>query len=54
VLIVFVLLLPKGLVPTARDLLMRLVPAPKSKSKAQLADAQVLPSAPASHLAGAE
>jgi urea transport system permease protein len=52
VLIVFVLLLPKGLVPTARDLLMRLVPAPKSK--AQLADAQVLPSATASHLAGAE
>jgi branched-chain amino acid transport system permease protein len=52
VLIVFVLLLPKGLVPTARDLLMRLVPLPKSK--AQLADAQVLPSAAPSHLAGAE
>lgn len=52
VLILFVLLLPKGLVPTARNLLMRLVPAPKSKG--QLADAQVLPSAAPSHLAGAE
>jgi branched-chain amino acid transport system permease protein len=47
-----VLLLPKGLVPTARDLLMRLVPAPKAKR--QLADEQVPPSAAASHMAGAE
>ena len=52
VLVVFVLLLPKGLVPTARDLLMRLVPAPKAKE--QLADEQVPPSAAASHMAGAE
>lgn len=52
VLIVFVLLLPKGLVPTAQDLLMRLVPKPNSK--AERADAQGLPSAAPSHLAGAE
>lgn len=52
VLVVFVLLLPKGLVPTARDLLMRLVPAPEAK--AQPVDDQVPPSVAASHMAGAE
>jgi branched-chain amino acid transport system permease protein len=52
VLLVFVLLLPKGLVPTARDLLMRLVPQPKSKTES--ADAPVPSSVAPSHLAGAE
>lgn len=52
VLIVFVLLLPKGLVPTARDLLMRLKPA--AKAKAQPAKEPMAGPAVASHMAGAE
>ena len=52
VLIVFVLLLPKGLVPTARDLLLRLVPAPKPA--APLANHHAPSSAAPPHPAGAE
>ncbi|MGC2781097.1 MAG: branched-chain amino acid ABC transporter permease [Bradyrhizobium sp.] len=49
VLVVFVLLLPKGLVPTARDLLMRLIPEPKPKSNGPSVQSAVAP-----HPAGAE
>lgn len=52
VLIVFVLLLPKGLVPTARDLLLRLVPPPKPA--APLANNHAPSSAAPPHPAGAE
>ncbi|WP_257164999.1 branched-chain amino acid ABC transporter permease [Bradyrhizobium sp. SRS-191] len=49
VLVVFVLLLPKGIFPTARDLVMRLVPQTKPK-----ANGPSVPSAAAPHPAGAE
>jgi len=49
---VFVLLLPKGLVPTARDLLLRLAPAPRTKAQST-DDALHSPAAPP-HPAGAE
>ncbi|MGJ5180375.1 branched-chain amino acid ABC transporter permease [Bradyrhizobium oligotrophicum] len=49
VLVVFVLLLPKGLVPTARDLVMRLIPEQKPKT-----DGPSVQSAAAPHPAGAE
>ncbi|MGY3441922.1 MULTISPECIES: branched-chain amino acid ABC transporter permease [unclassified Bradyrhizobium] len=52
VLIVFVLLLPKGLVPTARDLLLRLVPQPKAK--ASLEEEPMSSPTVAPHPAGAE
>jgi len=49
VLVIFVLLLPKGMVPTARDLVMRLIPEPKPK-----ASGAPVQSAAAPHPAGAE
>lgn len=49
VLVVFVLLLPKGLVPTARDLLLRLIPESKPKT-----NGPSVQSAAAPHPAGAE
>jgi branched-chain amino acid transport system permease protein len=49
VLVVFVLLLPKGIVPTVRDLLMRLIPDKKPKE-----NGPPVPSAAAPHPAGAE
>ncbi|WP_316165299.1 MULTISPECIES: branched-chain amino acid ABC transporter permease [unclassified Bradyrhizobium] len=49
VLVIFVLLLPKGMVPTARDLVMRLMPASKPK-----ANGPPVQSAAAPHPAGAE
>ncbi|CCD89034.1 Putative Branched-chain amino acid ABC transporter (permease protein) [Bradyrhizobium sp. ORS 285] len=49
VLVVFVLLLPKGIVPTARDLVMRLIPDRKPKT-----NGPPVPSAAAPHPAGAE
>ncbi|NPU64205.1 branched-chain amino acid ABC transporter permease [Bradyrhizobium sp. 83012] len=48
VLVVFVLLLPKGIFPTARDLVMRLIPDKKPKTNGPV------PSAAAPHPAGAE
>ncbi|CAL77826.1 Putative Branched-chain amino acid ABC transporter (permease protein) [Bradyrhizobium sp. ORS 278] len=48
VLVVFVLLLPKGIVPTARDLVMRLIPDRKKTND------QPVQSAAAPHPAGAE
>jgi branched-chain amino acid transport system permease protein len=52
VLVFFVLLLPKGLVPTARDLLLRLAPAPRTK--AELTDDALQSHAAPPHPAGAE
>jgi len=52
VLLVFVLLLPKGLVPTARDLLLRLVPAPRPK--VERLDETLSSQAAPPHPAGAE
>ncbi|CCE01382.1 branched-chain amino acid ABC transporter permease [Bradyrhizobium sp. STM 3809] len=49
VLVVFVLLLPKGIVPTARDLVMRLIPQNKPKT-----NGPPVQSAAAPHPAGAE
>ncbi|MGY3452340.1 branched-chain amino acid ABC transporter permease [Bradyrhizobium sp. USDA 4353] len=49
VLVVFVLLLPKGIVPTAHDLVMRLIPDRKPKTKGS-----PVSSAAAPHPAGAE
>ncbi|NPV21264.1 branched-chain amino acid ABC transporter permease [Bradyrhizobium aeschynomenes] len=49
VLVVFVLLLPKGIVPTVRDLVMRLIPDRKPKT-----NGSPVPSAAAPHPAGAE